>query len=65
MASVEENAIPILQRLLRWQLKMHFIAKLRKIGGSVGIIIPYEVIEKLKLKEGKIEEFDIFEKDKE
>ncbi len=44
------------------KLKMFFIAKLRKIGGSVGIIIPYEVMEKLKLKEGKIEEFDIHEK---
>ncbi len=44
---------------------MHFIAKLRKIGGSVGIIIPYEVIEKLKLKEGEIKEFEILKDNKE
>ncbi len=43
---------------------MYFIAKLRKIGGSVGIIIPYEIIETLKLKEDTIQEFDI-EKPKE
>ncbi len=42
-----------------------FCVKLRKIGGSVGIIIPYEVIEKLKLKEGEIKEFEILKDNKE
>ena len=41
-------------------LNMKFVAKTRKIGNvSLGVIIPYEVVEKLKPKENNIVEFEI------
>lgn len=38
---------------------MRFPAKVRKIGSSLGIVIPTEAVQKLKIKANSIEDFEI------
>jgi antitoxin component of MazEF toxin-antitoxin module len=40
---------------------MRFPARILKVGGSLGITIPIELVEKFKLMKGQIMEFELIE----